>query len=50
MSRNETAKLPRRDQAPVTAAEWFAGRSADPVCSTSGCLPVPDAVGITEII
>jgi pimeloyl-ACP methyl ester carboxylesterase len=25
MSRNETAGLPRQDQAPVTAAEWFAG-------------------------
>jgi pimeloyl-ACP methyl ester carboxylesterase len=25
MSRNKTADLPRRDQAPVTAAEWFAG-------------------------
>ena len=25
MSRNKTAGSPRRDQAPVTAAEWFAG-------------------------
>ena len=25
MGRNKTAGLPRRDQAPVTAAEWFAG-------------------------
>ena len=25
MGRNKTAVLPRQDQAPVTAAEWFAG-------------------------
>ena len=25
MGRNKTAGLPRQDQAPVTAAEWFAG-------------------------
>ena len=25
MSSNETARLPRQDQAWVTAAEWFAG-------------------------
>ena len=31
MGRNKTAVLPRQDQAPVTMAEWFAGRPADPV-------------------